>query len=81
MEGHAGSLATGAGTSAALAFTGLNTVAYIVAALTLLFAGLALLKIVPLIGRTHRRPTISDTCDTAAEADLASQLPATATAR
>jgi hypothetical protein len=55
MEGHAGSFATGAGTSAALAFTGFNTIAYVVAALTLLFAGLALLKLVPRIGRrTHR---------------------------
>jgi hypothetical protein len=50
MEGHAASWATGAGTSAALAFTGFNTIAYIVAALTLLFAGLALLKLVPRIG-------------------------------
>jgi len=38
MEGHAGSLATGAGTSAALAaFSGFNTIAMIVAALTLLW--------------------------------------------
>jgi hypothetical protein len=55
MEGHAGSLATGAGTSAALAFTGLNTIAIIVAALTLLFAGLALLKLVPRMGRSNPR--------------------------
>jgi hypothetical protein len=54
MEGHAGSLATGAGTSAALAFTGLNTIAFIVAALTLLFAGLALLKLLPRMGRRSR---------------------------
>jgi hypothetical protein len=54
MEGHAGSLATGAGTSAALAFTGLNTVSLIVAALTLLFAGLALLKLVPRMRRRNQ---------------------------
>jgi hypothetical protein len=53
MEGHAGSLATGAGTSTALALTGFNTIAYIVAGLTLLFAGLALLKLLPHIGRPH----------------------------
>jgi sulfite exporter TauE/SafE len=47
MEGHAGSIAAGAGASAGLAMTGFNTIAYIVAALTLLFAGLALLKLVP----------------------------------
>jgi hypothetical protein len=52
VEGHAGSLATGAGTSAALAFTGFNTIAVIVGALTLLFAVLALLKLVPRIGRS-----------------------------
>jgi hypothetical protein len=51
MEGKVGSLATGAGTSAALAFTGFNAIAYIVAAFTLLFAGLALLKLVPRLGR------------------------------
>jgi hypothetical protein len=47
MEGHAGSLATGAGTSAALAFTGFNTIAIIVGVITLVFACLALLKLVP----------------------------------
>jgi hypothetical protein len=64
MEGHAGSLATGAGTSGALALTGFNTIAYIVAGLTLLFAGLALLKLVPRLGRSRRSDTLRDRCTT-----------------
>jgi hypothetical protein len=64
MEGHAGSLATGAGTSAALAFTGFNTIAYIVAAFTLLFAGLALLKLVPYVGHIHPRSLLNDRSNT-----------------
>jgi hypothetical protein len=79
MEGHAGSLAAGAGTSAALAFSGINTIAYIVAALTLLFAGLALLKLVPHIGRTHPRPTISDGSEITTDAPVAPQLTASTT--
>jgi hypothetical protein len=54
MKGKVGSLASGASTSAALAFTGFNAIAYIVAAFTLLFAGLALLKLVPRAGRDDR---------------------------
>jgi hypothetical protein len=64
MEGHAGSLATGAGTSAALAFSGLNAIAVIVAALTLLFAGLALLKVLPRMGRRNTRSAVTDRTDT-----------------
>lgn len=50
MYGKLGSAAAGtagfAGTSA-LAYTGVNVLALVVAALTLIFAGLALLKVVP----------------------------------
>lgn len=53
MKGKVANLSTGAGTSAALAFTGFNAIAYIVAAFTLLFAGLALLKLVPRVGRDN----------------------------
>ena len=63
MEGHAGSLATGAGTSAAFAFTGFNTIAFIVAGLTLLFAGMALLKVVPRIGKANPVAISSDRPD------------------
>jgi hypothetical protein len=56
MYGHTGSYAAAAGTSAALAFTGFDIIAYIVAALTLLFAGLALLKVVPRIGGRSHQP-------------------------
>jgi hypothetical protein len=64
MEGHAGSLATGAGTSAAFAFTGFNTIAFIVAGLTLLFACLALLKLMPRIGKANPAAASSDRPDT-----------------
>lgn len=53
MYGKLGSAAAGAaGTagaagSGALAYTGVNVLALVVAALTLIFAGLALLKVVP----------------------------------
>jgi amino acid transporter len=47
VEGHAVSISTGAGAAAGLAYTGLNAIAYIVAALTLIFTGLALLKLMP----------------------------------
>jgi hypothetical protein len=47
MEGPPTGLAAGAGTAATLAYTGLNTLAYVVAALTLVFAGVALLRLVP----------------------------------
>ena len=59
MEGHAGSLATGAGTSATLAATGFNTIAFVVAGFTLLFAGLALLKLVPRPRRVRSHATVS----------------------
>jgi hypothetical protein len=51
MKGKVGSLAGSAGTSAALAFTGFNAIAYVVAAFTLLFDGLALIKLAPRVGR------------------------------
>lgn len=48
MYGKAGYVvASGAGGAATLAYTGLNVLAYVVAGTTLLFAGLALLKLVP----------------------------------
>jgi hypothetical protein len=64
MEGHAGSLATGAGSSTALALTGFNTIAYIVAGLTLLFAGLALLNLLPHVGPLDPSAAFSDKCQT-----------------
>lgn len=39
--------ASGVGGSTTLAYTGFNTLAVVVAAVTLLFAGVALLKLVP----------------------------------
>ena len=81
MEGHAGSFAAGAGTSAALAFTGFNTIAYLVAGLTLLFAGLALLKLVPHMGPVHRPTTMSEGPDATADAALASRVRASTTVR
>ncbi len=39
--------AVGGATGGALAYTGFNTVAYVVAAATLVFLGMALLRLVP----------------------------------
>ncbi|MGY1715254.1 hypothetical protein ACI78R_12405 [Geodermatophilus sp. SYSU D01106] len=39
--------ASGVGGSSTLAYTGFNTLAWVVAGVTLVFAGLALLKLVP----------------------------------
>jgi hypothetical protein len=47
MYGKLGAAAGGAAGSGALAYTGVNMLALIVAALTLIFAGLALLKLAP----------------------------------
>ncbi len=50
MYGKLGSAAAGTASAAgsgALAYTGVNVLALVVAALTLIFAGLALLKVVP----------------------------------
>jgi hypothetical protein len=47
MYGKLGSAAAGAASSGTLAFTGLNILALVVAASTLIFAGLALLKLAP----------------------------------
>lgn len=48
MYTHVGSAAAlGGGSAASLAYTGFNTITVIVAAATLIFAGLALLKLLP----------------------------------
>jgi hypothetical protein len=48
MYGKAGYVtASGVGGATTLAYTGLNVLALVVAGVTLLFAGLALLKLVP----------------------------------
>lgn len=39
--------ASGMGGTASLAFTGFNTLAFVVGGVTLLFAGMALLKLIP----------------------------------
>ncbi len=39
--------ASGAGSSVSLAYTGLHTLALVVAGITLVFAGLALMKLIP----------------------------------
>jgi hypothetical protein len=57
----------GAGTCAALAFKGIHTIALIVARLTLLFACLALLKLVPRIGRNNPPATSSNRSERSTE--------------
>jgi hypothetical protein len=47
MYGKLGSAAVGAAGSGTLAYTGINVLALVVGALTLIFAGLAVLKLVP----------------------------------